>query len=49
MTGSALRATIENVLRTDQQPTIPQLRRAVASQHGRAIGDDELRQIARTV
>ncbi|MCY4621330.1 MAG: hypothetical protein OXD34_05780 [bacterium] len=49
VTGSALRATIEKVLRTDPQPTIPQLRRAVAAQHGRAIGDDELRQIARTV
>ena len=49
VTGSALRTTIEKVLRTDPQPTIPQLRRAVAAQHGRAIGDDELQQIARTV
>ena len=47
VTGAAIRATIETVLRSDRRPTIPQLRQAVTAAHGRAIGDGELRQIAR--
>ena len=47
VTGAAIRATIETVLRADHDPTIPQLRQAVTAEHGRAIGDGELRQIAR--
>ena len=47
VTGAAIRATIETVLRADRQPTIPQMRQAVTAAHGRAIGDGELRQIAR--
>ena len=47
VTGAAIRATIETVLRSDRRPTIPQLRQAVTAEHGRAIGDGELRQLAR--
>ena len=49
MTGTAIRATIETVLRSDHHPTIPQLRQAVAGAHGRAIGDGELNKIARRI
>ena len=47
VSGAAIRATIETVLRSDSRPTIPQLRQAVTAEHGRAIGDGELRQLAR--
>ena len=49
VTGAAIRITIGRVLLADREPTIPQLRQAVAAEHGRAIGDGELRQIARRV
>ena len=49
VTGKAIRITIGRVLVADREPTIPQLRQAVAAAHGRAIGDGELRQIARSV
>ena len=49
VTGTAIRATIETVLRSDHHPTIPQLRQAVAGAHGRAIGDGELNKIARRI
>ena len=47
VTGSAIRATIEGVLRTDHEPTFPQLRQAVAAEHTRLISDVELTQLGR--
>ena len=47
VTGSAIRATIEGVLRTDHEPTFPQLRQAVAAEHAHSISDIELTQLGR--
>ncbi len=47
--GFDLRSTIAEVLRSDKYATISQLRQAVAVAHGRAIGDGELKMIAREV